>query len=141
MSILSQNQRYTNVIPAGIPNGEPTVSIPIFASDFDKLQFSALVDGDAQFDFTVVKSNQENPPDPSLPVSPSNMYSDCSYSDESTQVNYNATTPYNPNGPTVLTDKNFLIETQGARWFFILITNYSAGTLLKLDAFLFSNET
>ena len=59
--------------------------------------------------------------------------------EEGTQVNYNAVSPYNPVG--AVADKNFTLLTQGARWFFIVLSNYSAGTLLKLDAFLFSNET
>lgn len=138
MSILSQNQRYPNVIPVNtVANA---ISIPIFAADFSKLQFSLLADALANFNITVVKSNQENPPDPSIPVSATNMYSDCMYSDESTQVNYDSTTPYNP-GASAIIDKNFLIQTQGARWFFIVLSGYAAGTLNKLDAFLFSNET
>lgn len=137
MSILSQNQRLPNIIPANTEAN--AISLPVFAPDFDKLQFSLLTNSAADFDITVIKSNQELPPDPSAPVSPTNMYADCMFSEEGTQVNYNATTPYNPGSTAV--DKNFLVQTQGARWFFVKLSNYSDGILLKLDAFLFSNET
>lgn len=136
MSILSQNQRLTNVIPPGTKAN--AISLPIFAPDFSRLQFSLLSGAAADFDITVVKSNQENPPNPSLPASPSNMYADCMFSEEGTEVNYNASSPFNPGGAV---DKNFLVQTQGARWFFIVLSSYSAGMLQKLDAFLFSNET
>ncbi len=136
MSILSQNQRIPNVIP--INTEANAVSIPIFAPDFSRLQFSLLTDTNADFNITVKKSNQENPPDPTLPVSPLNMYADCMFSEEGTQVNYNDASPYNPGGAV---DKNFLLQTQGARWFFIILSDYSDGIMQKLDAFLFSNET
>lgn len=137
MSILSQNQKYPNAIPQNtVANA---ISIPIFGPDFDKLQFSLLTDATANFNITVVKSNQDNPPDPSLPVSPTNMYGDCMFSDEGTQVNYDAVSPFNPGAVAV--DKNFILQTGGARWFFIVLSGYTAGTLKKLDAFVFSNET
>lgn len=137
MSQNSQNQRYSNIIPANtVANA---ISLPIFAPDFSKLQFSLLSDATADFDITVLKSNQQDPPDPSLAVSATNMYGDCLFSEEGTEVNYNETTPFNPGAQAV--DKNFLMQTQGARWFFIVLSGYSAGTLKKLDAFLFSNET
>ena len=137
MGVLSQNQKYPDVIPRNtVANA---ISIPIFCSDFDKIQFSLLNDAAADFNITVVKSNQDAPPDPSSPISTTNMYADCMFSEEGTEVNYNVVTPYNP-GATAA-DKNFLVQTGGARWIFIVLSGYSAGTLLKLDAFLFSNET
>lgn len=136
MATRSQNQSYPNVIPLNtVANA---ISIPIFAPDFDKLEFSILTGPSADFEITVLKSNQEFPPDPSLPASSTNMYADCSFSEEGTNVNYNAASPYNPGGEV---DKNFILNTQGARWFFIVLANYTRGTLEKLDAFLFSNET
>lgn len=137
MANNSQNQRYPNVIPAGTTAN--AISIPIFAADFTKLQFSLLTNSAADYNVTVVKSNQENPPNPALAISATNMYSDCMFSDESTQVNYDVLSPFNPT--SVALDKNFSLQTQGARWFFIVVSGYTAGAVLKLDAFLFSNET
>ncbi len=138
MSILSQNQKYHDVIPFN--TAADAISIPIFCADFSDLQFTIVTDPTADFDIEVLKSNQQlNPPDPSLPSTEGNEYSDLAYTDESDGVNYNLTTPFNPGGNAV--SKTFKLGTNGARWIFIKLLNYSAGALKKCDVDLFSNET
>lgn len=139
MSILSQNQRINDVIPRR--THADAVSIPIFAPDFSEIEFSLLVAAASDFDIIVVKSNQEDPPDLTSPQSATNMFADCSFSDESTNVNYNSTSPYNPSAAGATLNTNFKVQTEGARWVFIVLLNYMAGSIDKLDANLFSNET
>ncbi len=139
MGILSQNQHYPDVIPRSTV--ADAISIPIFCPDFAEIQFTVLVDASADFDFEVLKSDQKLPPDPSLPSSPLNLYADVIYTDEGSGVNYDLGTPYNPATPGSVTTKIFKVQTSGARWIFLKLFNYAAGTLLKADVDLFSNFT
>lgn len=139
MANFSQNQKYKDIFQGAVT--ADAVSIPIFVPDFKTDEFSILTDAAADFDIEVVISNQELPPDPTQPVSPTNQYTTGVYIDESDQASYDSVTPslYNPSGNAV--NKIFECQLDGARWFFLRVLNYSAGTLLSADADLFSNFT
>lgn len=134
MSIYEQNQIYPSIIPDGTQAN--AISIPVMGSPFETLKFTIQTDANAAFDITALQSNQDIPPNPATPELPSNLYSDILFTDDSTGVNYNSTSPVVVAGAST---KTFTIQTHGARWIFIKLSSYSAGTLLKCDAELFAN--
>lgn len=88
-------------------------------------------------------SNQDitNPPDPSLPASPSNEYEQVMYSDETGGVNYNTENPYNPNTDDApYTPKSFKLLPNGATFFFIRVATYTSGALEKANINLYSTN-
>lgn len=90
------------------------------------------------FQIVCYKSNQELPPNPSLPVSVTNQYSPVGFTRESDQAYFDSSTPYNP---TLLeVNSTFNIEATGYRWVFVAIQAYISGILVKTDISLFSNH-
>lgn len=129
-----QNQNYNNVIPAGTAANATSIAIP--AADFRIMNFTIVTNSAASFTINVLKSNQLTPPDPTIAASATNQYSTVAYKDEGTTTVYKVGSLYNPT--TTAVDETFEVETGGARWFFIQITGYVAGALLKCDATLFA---
>lgn len=85
-------------------------------------------------------SNQELPPDSTLPASSSNQYSEVSYMDLANGNSYDTQAAlYNPSGNTE--DKTFEAQLDGARWFFVRLVDYTSGALVLLEISLFSNFT
>lgn len=89
-------------------------------------------------DFTIqaLGSNDENPPDLSLPSNVGNEYYDIAYTDSSTQSTYDGSTPYHP---TVQETRNFQLETNGVRWWFVKMVLHTAGAIGLVKASNFSN--
>ena len=135
MSVYTDYQLHPNIFVN--PVTANAKSITTFAQDFKTIQFSIQTDASANFDVQVIVSNSFLPPDITVAASASNMYNYVGYTDESNQVYDSSTSPYNPTGTAV--NKTFNVETTGARWVFFQISNYSAGTLERLDCMLFSN--
>lgn len=84
------------------------------------------------------------PPDPSLPVSATNQYSQIAYSDEQGGVNYDTAHPfssaYDVNiNPLPYDQKVFKALTQGAMWVFLKISTYTSGSLAYSEIDLFNN--
>lgn len=112
---------------------------------------SATISSPTAPDFTIKAfiSNQssidgvDNPPDPSLPPSPDNDYSQVIYSDESGGVNYGTDTPYNPTdsgGNVSYAPKTFRLGTDGhpisGKWVFLEIGEVEGtvgGALIDAD--------
>lgn len=136
--LFSQNQRYNDVIPQG--TAANATSIPIFCADFSKIEFTLEVNGSANFNIGAYISNQENPPDPTLSESTTNLYSKVAYQDVGTQTIYLNASLYNPTAPGSTTVKTFVVEVTAARWFFLQISGYSAGALLKADVDVFTGN-
>lgn len=94
------------------------------------------------FDIEVLESNEQNPPDLSLPPAPGNSYSDVDYLDKQGNASYNALSPYNPNAD-VLTpgalSKTFQVQSNGSRWQFVKISTYVAGKVSEVLFSTFSN--
>lgn len=101
--------------------------------------------------FTIVayKSNQkpingvDNPPDPTLPMTPTNDYERVMYTGERGGVNYDGDDPYNPNtgsstGTLSYSPQSFLFQTQGARWVFLRVDVFTGGSLSDADINLFN---
>lgn len=90
------------------------------------------------FDIQVISSNQELPPDPSLPLAADNQYSYVGFTDQSDAAYY---TSYNPKDmtPDFVGEKCFNIETSGGRWVFIQISSYIGGSLYSTNVDLFNN--
>lgn len=90
------------------------------------------------FEVNAIKSNQELPPDPSLPVSGDNFYSYVMETDEATGVNYApALVPFTQTINPSATSVN--ISTTGARWMFVEITNIT-GICEKVNVTLFAKR-
>jgi len=129
--LFSQALRYNDVIPQNtVANA---TSIPVFCADSREIFFTIRVSANANFTINALISNQELPPDPTVATSNTNLYSTVAYQDLDTEVTYNTGNLYNPTAPGSITTKTFAIQTNGARWIFIQLTGYSAGTLLKTD--------
>lgn len=96
------------------------------------------------FGINVLKSNQdgflpnEPVPDPTQPVSSTNMYSGVAVTDESNGVNYSFGMSYDP-ATNQLVASTFNVDTTGARWIWVEIINYVSGVVEKVDVELFSN--
>lgn len=140
MSILAQNQTYKNVFGGAV--SDDSISIPIFCADFKTIQFTIVPDSSADFDINVYVSNQnpsdQQPPDLSVPSTTDNQYAPVAYIDTATGGAYTSSSLYNPSGTSGAT-KIFEVNTNGARWVFITVENYSAGELSVCDVQLFSN--
>lgn len=140
MGVYSQNQKYEDIFQGAVTGND--ISIPIFCPDFKTVQFSILTNALANFDIEVVLSNQDlTPPNPALAVSATNQYTTGVYVDQSDQASYDSVTPNNYNPTATAVNKIFEVQTNGARWFFVRVKNYVAGSLLTSDADLFSNFT
>lgn len=136
--IFSQNHRYNDVIPQN--TSAAAISAPVFCADFGKVEFTLLFGSTSNYTITAIISNQENPPDPSLAVSATNLYSTVAYQDLDTQTIYKTAALYNPSVPGATLAKTFQVETPAARWFFLEVTGYVAGTLLEADVDLFTEN-
>lgn len=101
------------------------------------------------FTVTAYKSNQKsingvmNPPDLTLPPSPTNDYEKVMYTGEPGGVNYDAADPFNPNtgsstGTLSYDVQSFKFQTQGAIWVFLQISAYTGGALVDADINLFN---
>lgn len=94
----------------------------------------------ANFTIEAFISNQENPPNLSLPSTTNNQYSEVSYMDLSNGSSFDTSGAlYNPTG--VAETKTFEAQLDGARWFFVAIMVRTSGVLLRVDVSLFSNFT
>lgn len=133
MSVYATPLVYPKVFVNKSSNG---LSLPAFAPDSAVQQFSITTDASADFVIQVVISNQKNLPDPTVSQSATNMWAYCAFTDEELEVTYTTLNPYNPTG--AVANKIFNIENTGARWVFLVISSYSAGTLLQADISLFS---
>lgn len=135
---------YPNIIPANtIANAN---SIPIFCPDHGVIEFTIQFDGTANYNIGGVMSNQELPPALGSAVGPTNEYNTVAIQDVDTEVTYVTGSPFNPStaasggGALPAGAKTFRVQTGGARWFFIQLSGYVAGTLVKADAGLFSGN-
>jgi len=90
------------------------------------------------FTVNLIKSNQELPPNPSLPVSGDNFYSYVLNTNEADGVNY--TTPAFPYTQTIATPATSLnVSTTGARWMFVFL-DFGTGVVEKINATLFAKK-
>lgn len=135
---------YPNIIPANtVANA---TSIPIFCPDHGVIEFTVQFDGTANYNLTGIMSNQELPPTPSTSESSTNEYNPVAIQDVDTQVTYVTGSLFNPStaasggGALAAGAKTFRVQTGGARWFFLQLSSYVAGTLVKSDASLFSGN-
>lgn len=110
---------------------------------------TAVLDTPTAPDFLVnlFVSNQDinNPPDPSMPSSPTNQYSQIAYSDGEGGVNYDSAHQYNPSADTAgaYGQKVFRAgidgQWSGAVWIFLTLSSVSGGALEQSDIDLFNN--
>ncbi len=135
--LYSQPLRYNNVIPANTVTN--VTSVPVFTADFKEIQFTLDMSSTSNYNIFAIVSNQENPPDPTLPLSPTNKYSFVAYQDLDTEVTYTSVNAYNPGGTLgATTVKTFVVQANGARWFFLQLASRIAGTLIEADVDLFT---
>lgn len=80
-----------------------------------------------------------SPPNPTLPVSPTNQYEQVMYTDDQGGVNYDVANPFTEGAATpYYTEKSFRMFPKGAIWCFLVFT-YTSGALAKCDIQLFNN--
>ncbi len=100
------------------------------------------------FTIQAFKSNQKaingvmNPPDPTLPSSPTNDYEEIMYTGEPGGVNYAVGFPFNPNtgspaGALSYATQSFKVQTNGAIWLFLRVA-ISGGALINADINIFN---
>ncbi len=131
-----QNQIYKDALTPG--TADNFIGRPIFCAPFKTMQVSMFLGDSGDFEVKILKSNQEDLPDPDLGDSNDNQFEYVGYTDDSNGVNYNAETPYNPGTNTESGTKVFNVETQGARWIWVSIDNFGAGEVQSCDVELFT---
>ncbi len=134
MSVYKSDQIYKKVLDELQADG---FSQPILAADFKSVDLSLFSDAGADYDLCVgVSFNKDTPPDPSLPPSVDNDYTeDIAFIDDGNGATYNnaytSPNPYNPSsadgGQEV--SKKFRFNTNNAYWVYIRVFNYSGGTI------------
>lgn len=134
---------YKNIIPANtVANA---VSIPIFCPDHNVVEFTVQFDGTSNYALTAIMSNQEIPPTIGSESS-TNEYNNVAYQDVDSEVTYVTGSLFNPStagsggGALSAGSKTFRVQTGGMRWFFLQLSVYVAGTLVKADSSLFTGN-
>ena len=136
MSVYAQHQ----IVPKLIVNGNDNIVSPaFFTQDFPTIQVSLSVSLPSNFELAVYQSNQRTIPNFSIPASASNQWTEVAYTDLGTGVNYSVGFEYNPSGVPNIT-KIFNVQTIGARWCAVAITNYIEGNADLVQAELFNNN-
>ena len=136
--LYSEPLRYNNIIPAGTTAN--ATSIAVLAADSAVIEFTVQFNAAANYTLSAIISNQELPPDPTQTLSVTNEYSAAACKDLGTQTIYTTAALFNPSTAALAGTRTFQVQTNGARWFFLQLAGYTAGTLLKADADLFTGN-
>jgi len=138
MSVTSNNQRFNKVLEN--ISADAVSTIGILAADFKTIEISLNFSGAANMDIQVLGSDQTEFPNAVQPNSPTNQLFDLGYLDSTSLAQYNVSSPYNPGGSSPSETKKFHIQSEGTRWVFLRVFNYSAGSLDQADVSLFQQS-